>query len=45
MIDSKEQIIKYFNSGIKKTKNFKIELNMKNFYSIKMIIQELIIQK
>ena len=45
MINNKEQIIEYFKSGIKNSKDFKIELNTKNFYSITKIIKELIIQK
>jgi len=46
MINSKEHIIKYFNSGIKETKDFRIgELSMKNFYLIILIIKELITQK
>ena len=35
MINNKEQIIKYFQSGIKDKKILKLELNMKNFYLIK----------
>ena len=31
MIKSKEQIIKYFNSGIKETKNFKIGIEHEKF--------------
>jgi len=45
MINSKEQIIEYFKSGIKKHKTLKLELNMKNFFLTIMIIRELIIQK
>jgi hypothetical protein len=43
MINSKEQIIEYFKSGIKKQKILKLELNMKNFFLIIKIIKELII--
>ena len=31
MINSKKQIIEYFNSGIKKTKNFKIGIEHEKF--------------
>ena len=40
MIDKKEQIIKYFKSGIKEKKISKLVLNMKNSYLIKKIIKE-----
>ena len=32
MIDTKEQIIKYFKSGIKDKKNFKIGIEHEKFY-------------
>ena len=40
MINTKEQIIKYFQSGIKDQKILKSELNMKNSYLIIKIIKE-----
>ena len=45
MINSKEQIVEYFNSGIKETKDFKIGIEHEKFLLIKIMIQELIIQK
>ena len=45
MINSKEQIIEYFKSGIKKTQDFKIGIEHEKFLSIIKIIKELIIQK
>ena len=40
MIDSKEQIIEYFKSGIKDQKDLKLELSMKNFYLTIKIIKD-----
>jgi len=40
MINSKEQIIEYFKSGIKRHKTLKLELSMKNFYLMKSQIKE-----
>ena len=45
MIKSKEQIIEYFKSGIKQTKDFRIGIEHEKFFLIIMIIKELIIQK
>jgi glutamate--cysteine ligase len=45
MTNSKEQIIEYFKSGIKKTKDFRIGIEHENFFSTIKIIKELIIQK
>ena len=45
MINTKESIINYFKSGIKKKKILRLVSNMKNFYLIIKIIKELIIQK
>ena len=36
MINSKEQIIEYFKSGINKLKILKLVLSMKNFFSINL---------
>ena len=44
MITNKEQIINYFNSGIRDTKDFKIGIEHEKFYLIKMKIKELIIK-
>ena len=43
MIKSKEQIIDYFKSGIKQTKDFRIGIEHEKFYSAMLIIKELII--
>ena len=40
MIKTKEQIIEYFNSGIKKQKISKLELSTKNFYLITKMTKE-----
>ena len=45
MIKSKEQIIDYFKSGIKQTKDFKIGIEHEKFLFNNMIIKEQIIQK
>ena len=45
MINSKEQIIEYFQSGVKETKNFKIGIEHEKFLSTIKIIKELIILK
>ena len=34
MINSKDQIVEYFNSGIKETKNFKIGIEHEKFLSL-----------
>ena len=44
MINNKDQIIKYFEDGIKEEGNLKIGVEHENLYLIKKIIRELIIR-
>ena len=44
-IQSKSQLINYFNQGVKKKINFLLVLNMKNFYSLEKKKKGLIINK